>query len=43
MILVITLLDVEEVSVNDLTEFYREHWNAQLDLPSLKHTMQLVI
>jgi len=43
LIIVTTLLDVEEVSANDLAELYRARWNAELDLRSLKQTMQMDI
>ena len=43
MIVVTTLLDPEEVSANDLAELYRARWNAELDLRSLKETMQMDI
>ena len=43
MIIVTTLLDAEEVSASDLAELYRARWNAELDLRSLKQTMQMDI
>jgi hypothetical protein len=43
MILVTTFLDAEEVSARDLAELYRARWNAELDLRSLKQTMQMDI
>jgi hypothetical protein len=43
MIVVSTLLDAEEVTANDLAELYRARWNAELDLRSLKQTMQMDI
>lgn len=43
MILVTTLLDAQEVSARDLAELYRARWNAELDLRSLKQTMQMDI
>jgi hypothetical protein len=43
MIVVSTLLDAEAVSANDLAELYRARWNAELDLRSLKQTMQMDI
>lgn len=43
MILVSTLLDAEAVTVGDLAELYRARWNAELDLRSLKITMQMDI
>jgi Transposase DDE domain len=43
MIVVSTLLDAESVTANDLAEIYRARWNAELDLRSLKQTMQMDI
>jgi len=43
MIIVSTLLDAEEVTASDLAELYRARWNAELDLRSLKQTMQMDI
>jgi hypothetical protein len=43
MIVVTTLLDAQEVSSCDLAELYRARWNAELDLRSLKQTMQMDI
>ena len=43
MIVVSTLLDAESVTANDLAELYRARWNAELDLRSLKQTMQMDI
>jgi len=43
MIVVSTLLDAEEVTAHDLAELYRARWNAELDLRSLKQTMQMDI
>ena len=43
MIVVTTLLDAEEVTASDLAELYRARWNAELDLRSLKQTMQMDI
>src|SRR4029078_3580515 len=43
MIIVTTLLDAEEVSASDLAELYRARWNAELDLRSLKQTIQMDI
>ena len=43
MIVVSTLLDAETVSASDLAELYRARWNAELDLRSLKQTMQMDI
>jgi hypothetical protein len=38
-----TLLDADEVPASDLAELYRARWNAELDLRSLKQTMQMDI
>jgi hypothetical protein len=38
-----TLLDAEEISKDDLGQLYRARWNAELDLSSLKETMQMDI
>jgi hypothetical protein len=43
MIVVSTLLDAEAVTANDLAELYRARWNAELDLRSLKQTVQMDI
>lgn len=43
MIVVSTLLDAEAVTARDLAELYRARWNAELDLRSLKQTMQMDI
>ncbi len=43
MIIVTTLLDAEEVTAGDLAGLYRARWNAELDLRSLKQTMQMDI
>jgi Transposase DDE domain len=43
MIVVSTLLDAETVTASDLAELYRARWNAELDLRSLKQTMQMDI
>jgi hypothetical protein len=43
MIVVSTLLDAQEVTANDLAELYRARWNAELDLRSLKQTLQMDI
>jgi len=40
MVVVTTLLDAEEVTASDLAGLYRARWNAELDLRSLKQTMQ---
>ena len=43
MIIVTTLLDAEEITASDLADIYRARWNAELDLRSLKQTMQMDI
>jgi hypothetical protein len=43
MIVVSTLLDAEAVTGNDLAELYRARWSAELDLRSLKQTLQMDI
>jgi hypothetical protein len=43
MIVVSTILDAEAVSANDLANLYRARWTAELDLRSLKQTMQMDI
>lgn len=40
---VTTLLDAYETSKSDLAELYRQRWNAELDLRSIKTTMELDI
>lgn len=43
IIIVTTLLDAEQVTADDLAGLYRARWNAELDLRSLKQTMQMDI
>jgi hypothetical protein len=43
MIVISTLLDAKVVPASDLAELYRARWNAELDLRSLKQTMQMDI
>ena len=43
IIVVTTLLDAEEITKDDLAELYRARWNAELDLRSLKQTLQMDI
>ena len=43
IIVVTTLLDREEITGDDLAQLYRARWNAELDLRSLKQTMQMDI
>src|SRR5262249_40658324 len=38
---VTTLLDADEITHSDLAQVYRARWNAELDLRSLKRTMQM--
>jgi hypothetical protein len=41
VVVVITLLDPEETTKEDLAELYRARWNNELDIRSIKITMQL--
>jgi hypothetical protein len=41
LIVATTLLDADEFSRNDLAQLYRARWNAELDLRSLKQTLQM--
>jgi hypothetical protein len=41
LIVATTLLDADEFSPNDLAQLYRARWNAELDLRSLKQTLQM--
>ena len=43
MLLITTLLDAEEFSHEDLADLYRQRWEAELDLRSLKVTLQMDI
>lgn len=43
IIVVTTLLDAEEITKSDLTDLYRARWNNELDLRSLKQTMQMEV
>lgn len=43
IIVVTTLLDTEEITRDDLAQLYRARWNGELDLRSLKRTMQMEI
>ena len=43
MVVVTTLLKADEVTAKDLADLYRSRWNAELDLRSLKQTMQMDI
>jgi hypothetical protein len=41
IVLVTTLLDPEEYPAEDLAQLYRERWHCELDLRSLKTTLQM--
>lgn len=41
LLIATTLLDSTEVTKNDLARLYRARWNAELDLRSLKRTLQM--
>jgi hypothetical protein len=41
LIVATTLLDAEEFTKDDLTQLYRARWHAELDLRSLKQTLQM--
>jgi len=41
LIVATTLLDAHEFTKDDLAELYRARWNSELDLRSLKETMQM--
>jgi hypothetical protein len=41
LVVATTLLDLEEFTAGDLAQLYRERWNAELDLRSLKRTLQM--
>jgi Transposase DDE domain len=43
IIVATTLLDAEEFTRDELAQLYRARWNAELDLRSLKQTMQMDI
>lgn len=43
MIVISTLLDAKAVTASDLAELYRARWSAELDLRSLKQTIQMDI
>jgi IS4 transposase len=43
IVVVTTLLDAQAYSKSDLAELYRSRWNNELDLRSLKQTMQMEI
>jgi len=41
LIVATTLLDADEFTKDDLAQLYRARWNAELDLRSLKQTLQM--
>ena len=41
LVVATTLLDADEFTKEDLAELYRARWNAELDLRSLKQTLQM--
>ena len=41
LVIATTLLDAEEFTIADLAQLYRARWNAELDLRSLKQTLQM--
>jgi hypothetical protein len=41
LIIATTLLDADEFTKEDLAQLYRARWNAELDLRSLKQTLQM--
>jgi hypothetical protein len=43
LVIATTLLDAEAYTKGDLAELYRARWNAELDLRSLKQTLQMDI
>jgi hypothetical protein len=43
IVVVTTLLDAEEFTKEDLAALYRARWNAELDLRSVKQTLQMDI
>jgi hypothetical protein len=43
LVVATTLLDANEVTKSDLAQLYRTRWNAELDLRSLKQTLQMDI
>jgi hypothetical protein len=43
LIIATTLVDADEFSKDDLVQLYRARWNAELDLRSLKQTMQMEV
>lgn len=43
LVIATTLLDADEFTKDDLAQLYRRRWHAELDLRSLKQTMQMDI
>jgi IS4 transposase len=43
LVIATTLLDPQAYSKEDLAQLYRARWNAELDLRSLKQTLQMDI
>jgi hypothetical protein len=43
LIIATTLVDADEFSKDDLAQLYRARWNAELDLRSLKQTLQMEV
>ena len=41
LVVATTLLDADEFTKDDLAQLYRARWNAELDLRSLKQTLQM--
>jgi Transposase DDE domain len=41
LVVATTLLEAKEYAKDDLTQLYRARWNAELDLKSLKQTLQM--
>ena len=41
LVIATTLLDADEFTKDDLAQLYRERWHAELDLRSLKQTLQM--
>ena len=41
LVIATTLLDADEYTKDDLAQLYRARWNAELDLRSLKQTLQM--
>jgi IS4 transposase len=41
LVIATTLLDATEFGKSDLIQLYRTRWNAELDLRSLKQTLQM--